>query len=85
MANVRAAGLEGSGHWAAITPNDDTDLPGGVTRAIYVGGAGNIVADSASGDTSITFTGLLAGVIYPLHIKRVRSSLTTATSLLAIY
>lgn len=76
--------LEGSGKWAAITPDDDNDLPGGVTRAIYVGGAGDLVADSENGDASITFSDLVAGTIYPLRVRRVRES-STATGLVAIY
>jgi len=85
MPSERVPGLEGSGQWVAITPSDSTDLSGGVTRAIYVGVAGNMVADSEHGETTITFTGLLAGVIYPLRVKRVRSTSTTASNLLALY
>lgn len=75
----------GSGRWVAITPSNTVDLPDGYTRAIYVGGAGNMVADSANGETSVTFTGLLAGMIYPLRVKRVRATSTTATLLIALY
>ncbi|MCB0120869.1 MAG: hypothetical protein KDE58_01435 [Caldilineaceae bacterium] len=84
MAVTDSQRLESSGRWAAITPDNDADLPGGVTRAIYVGGAGNLVADSEHGETSITFTGLAVGIIHPLRVRRVRES-TTATGLVALY
>lgn len=75
--------LESSWRWAAITPSNSADLPSGITRAIYVGGAGNLVADSEKGET-VTFTGMVAGQIYPLRVRRVREA-TTATGLVALY
>lgn len=69
---------------AAITPSDSGDLPT-TTRGIYVGVAGNIVVDLYDGTTSITFVGLAAGTILPVRAKRVRSTNTTATSLVALY
>lgn len=69
--------------WASITPHDSTNLPGGC-RAIYVGGAGNI-ALVGHDDVAVTFTGVLAGQILPCGAKRVNSTNTTATALVAIY
>lgn len=70
-----------------ITKSDTDDIRpvnGEKHQAIYVGGAGNIVAVYADGSTQ-TFTGLLAGTIYPITCQRVNSSNTTATNLLALY
>jgi hypothetical protein len=68
---------------AAVTPNDSTDLPNGICRALYIGGAGSVVVDTAN-STSITFAGLTAGTILPINVKRVRTG-GTATNLVALY
>lgn len=68
---------------AAVTPNDSTDLPNGICRALYIGGAGSVVVDTAN-STSVTFAGLTAGSILPLNVKRVRTA-STATSIVALY
>jgi hypothetical protein len=69
---------------AAVTPNDGTDLAVLPARALYIGGAGNISVDTAAGDT-VTFSGLAAGTILPVSVKRVRSTSTTATLIVALY
>lgn len=69
----------------AITPSDGTPLTWGPCRAIYVGGAGNIVLIPANGTTAVTFTGVLAGTILPVMASSVESTLTTATNLVALY
>jgi hypothetical protein len=67
---------------ADITGSDTVDLPGGVTDAIYVGGAGNIVA--IVGGTTSTIAAV-AGAILPLAVSRVNATSTTATGLKALY
>jgi hypothetical protein len=67
----------------AITPSDTEDLPH-VTRAIYIGGSGNIVAVTQGGD-EVTFASVFAGSILPVRIKRVKNTGTTATLLIGIY
>ena len=69
---------------AAVTPNNDADLPNGICRALYIGGGGTVVLDTAN-NTSLTFAGLQAGTILPLNVRRVRSTSTTATSIIALY
>jgi hypothetical protein len=68
---------------AAVTTSDTTvyDEP---TRAIYVGGAGNLRVDMVSGGTVI-FVGLMAGTILPVQVTRIYATSTTATNLLALY
>lgn len=67
----------------AITPSDGSDLSF-VTRAIYVGVSGNISVTMANGD-NVVFSNLLGGLLYPLQIRRVKSSSTTASGLVGLY
>ena len=68
---------------AAVTPNDSTDLSRAPARALYIGGTGNLVVDTAEGQT-ITFTAVPVG-IFPVSVKRVRATSTTATNIVALY
>ena len=68
----------------SVTPADGSDLPDGPARGLYVGGAGNIAVTTPSGD-SVTITGVTQGSVLPFEIARVKSTNTTATSILAIY
>ncbi|MGA1670277.1 MAG: spike base protein, RCAP_Rcc01079 family [Candidatus Nanopelagicaceae bacterium] len=78
------SGLESPAERAfAITGNDSTDLTV-FPRAIYVGGAGNVKVITLGGDT-VTFSGVLAGTVLPVRVKRVFSTDTTATNLIGIY
>lgn len=78
------SGLESPAERAfAITGNDSTDLTV-YPRAIYVGGAGNVKVITLGGDT-VTFSGVLAGTVLPVRVKRVFSTDTTATNLIGIY
>ncbi|MGA1564322.1 MAG: spike base protein, RCAP_Rcc01079 family, partial [Pontimonas sp.] len=70
------SGLESPAERAfAITGNDSTDLTV-FPRAIYVGGAGNVKVITLGGDT-VTFSGVLAGTVLPVRVKRVFSTDTT--------
>ena len=66
----------------AITKSDATIIP--VTRAIYVGGAGNVAVRMANGTTA-TFTAAVVGQILPLAVDKVLDTGTTATVMLALY
>jgi hypothetical protein len=69
-------------HAEAVTPSDSTDLLI-VSRALFVGGAGNIAVVMASG-AAVTFTGVLAGSILPIRVARVKSTSTTATNITSL-
>lgn len=56
----------------------------GPCRAIMVGGAGNLVLKNSLG-ISITFTGVLAGALYPLSTNTIVKLGTTATNIVAIF
>lgn len=68
---------------AVISPHDTNELSN-VTRAILVGGAGNMAVVTQGGD-SVTLTGLLAGHVYRVAVKQVKSTGTTATNLVALW
>lgn len=68
---------------AAVTPNDSTDLAT-TARALYVGGAGNIVLVTAGGD-EVTLTAVPVGSFIPIRTARVKNTNTTATSIVALW
>lgn len=73
----------GSGvKFAAITKSDTDDIP--LTRAVYVGGAGDLVAVDVDG-TATTFSAVPAGTLLPIRVRRINSASTTATFMVAIY
>lgn len=68
---------------AVVTPDNSNDLAH-VTRALFVGGSGNLNIDTADGDT-VVLTGVVAGQILPIAVKRVRATNTTATNIVALW
>jgi len=69
--------------YEAVTPSDSTDLTT-LARAIYVGGAGNVAAVQHDG-TAVTFTGVPAGTVLPIAVRRINSTNTTATAIVALH
>lgn len=65
---------------AAITPDDGVDLPQ-ATRAVFVGGPGDLTVTLVAGGT-VTLTGLAAGTWHPIRVARVHATGTTATDLI---
>lgn len=78
-ANMAAPGES----WRAVTPSDSANLMPGC-RAVYVGGDGDVAAVDRF-DNAVTFVGVLAGTILPIQAKRINSTNTTATNMVAIY
>ncbi len=68
---------------AEITPSDAVDLAF-ATRAIYVGGAGNLKVRMLDG-SQITFTNVQAGAQYAMRVDRVLATGTTATGIVALW
>lgn len=66
-----------------VTPSDTEDLHGGVTRALMVGADGDVAVTYANGVSDTLF--LLAGVVHPIQVARVKSTGTTATGIKAGY
>lgn len=69
---------------AAITPDDDNDLPV-TSRAIYVGSAGSLKVILAGDTAAITLAAVSAGQVLPLRAKRVLATGTTAGSLVGLW
>lgn len=69
-------------HAEAATPSDVAELSF-FARALYVGGAGNVVLVTRSG-AEVTFTGVPVGTILPVQTKQVKATGTTATSIVAL-
>jgi hypothetical protein len=65
----------------AVTPSDATVFP--VTRALFVGGSGNINVRMADGQT-LVFTNVPVG-IFPIQVDMVLATSTTATTINALY
>jgi hypothetical protein len=71
-------------NYAAVTPSDVTDGPFDDNfDAIYIGGSGNLVVVRED-DVAVTFSGLSAGIILRVRGKRINSTDTTATNLVAL-
>lgn len=66
-----------------VTPSDSVNLAS-PSRALYVGGAGNISAVMLGGQT-ILLTGVPAGTTLPLQVSRVNATLTTATLIVSLW
>ena len=66
----------------AVTKSDSTDL--GSTRALWVGGAGDLAVRFVDTATTITLVGVAAGTLLPLQVNKVMEA-TTATSIVALY
>lgn len=67
----------------AITKSDSVNFPQGLCDAIYIGGAGVVVVVMQD-DSTASFT-CVAGQILPVRAKRVNSTSTTATLMIALY
>ena len=82
-------------HWTKpITDGEAVDISGSDhtcgehTRALWVGGAGNVevdLVDEAGNANTVTFTGVAAGTLLPIRISRVDQGNTTATDMLALW
>jgi hypothetical protein len=68
----------------AITPHAANALTH-VTRAIYVGGAGDIALRLSGDSADVTLVGVPAGTLLPLAVQYVRVASTTATSMVGLY
>lgn len=70
----------------SISPSNTTDLPV-TTRSVYIGSSGDLrvtLKDMPDG-TFVTYKNMIEGLSYPLRIKRVFSSGTTASNLIGEY
>ena len=80
MANPNDVG--GATQGRAVTKSDSTVLA--VTRALWVGGAGDLSLVFADGGSAVTIAGVPAGTLVPVQVTKVMDA-TTATSIVALY
>ncbi|MCK1585486.1 hypothetical protein IVB03_39520 [Bradyrhizobium sp. 168] len=73
-----------AGGSVTITKSDATILSR-PTRALYVGGAGDVAVRMFDDQTTPTFVGVAAGSILPVRVDKVLSTGTTATSIVGIF
>ena len=66
-----------------ITPDDSAPLEQ-VTRALFVGGEGNLRVTMAHGQT-VTFTAVQPGMMYPIRCQAVLEDGTTASGIVGLY
>ncbi len=67
----------------AVTASDATTY--NPTRALWVGGAGNVAVQFSSQDSAVTIVGVPAGTLLPVSVTKVMSTNTTATSIVALW
>lgn len=67
-------------HAALVTPDDSNDLAN-YGRAVYIGAisGGAAMKVTTVGGETLLLSGLVAGTVYPLRVKRIWASTTTAT------
>lgn len=67
---------------ADVTPSDT--VPVETTRAIYVGGAGNLKVTMQDGSVAV-FTAVPIGIVLKIRATLIWATGTTATNLVALY
>lgn len=73
-----------AGEASEVSPAD-ADLPSEqYSRALYVGGEGNLVVAMAGLENIVTFANVPAGTLLPIRVSQVRAA-TTATAIVALY
>jgi len=65
-----------------ITPSDSSELAH-FTRVIYVGGEGDVRVKLLSGD-DVTLVSVPAGAMYPIRVRQVFSTGTTASNIVGL-
>ena len=79
--------IQPAGFAWAVTPSDANELAK-KTRSVFIGGDGNLsceMFDSATNKlATVVFNGLAAGSLLPIETKRILSTGTTATNIVAL-
>jgi hypothetical protein len=67
----------------AITPNDSTEIAL-TPKAVWVGGAGNLVVRLEDDSADITISGIAAGTLLPIRPKFIKTT-STCTGIIGLY
>jgi hypothetical protein len=67
----------------AITPHDTTEIAL-TPKAVWVGGAGNLVVRLEDDSSDITISGIAAGTLLPIRPKLIKTT-STATLIIGLY
>lgn len=70
------------GRMVTVTPSNTTDIEPSIGLSVNVDGDVNVMC---VGDTAAVVRTVLAGIDYPWRVKRVLSTSTTATGIVALY
>lgn len=74
---------------AAVTPHASNPVPThaklGQSKALHIGGAGDITGRLVNDSSDTVFAGLSAGQTLPYSFSYIRATGTTATSIVALY
>ena len=65
-----------------VTPNDELNLSK-YAKTVYIGGDGDLRITTVDDDV-VTFTGMKGGSYLPVRVKRIWSTGTTATGIIAL-
>jgi hypothetical protein len=68
----------------AVTPSDSVPL-GHTTRALWVGGGGDVAVLMQGQNTPVTFASVPDGTLLPIRVDQVMSTDTTATAIVALW
>lgn len=68
----------------AIDVSSTDQTPATSSRAVYVGGTGDLVVQLVEGTTSVTFKAVPVGTVLPIAVKKVIKSGTTVTNSLLL-
>jgi hypothetical protein len=68
----------------AVTPADNTALPQGIAKRLYVGGAGDVTVVTLAG-TVATYKAVPVGTYLRVFVQGVQATGTTATNIVAEY
>jgi uncharacterized membrane protein len=69
-------------HCEDVTKSDDTIVN---CQSVYVGGAGNVAVIPINSTAAVTFTAVPAGTWIPVACKKIMSTNTTATLMIAAF
>lgn len=67
----------------SVTPDDDTDLTN-VSRAIYIGAAGNLLVTMLKGN-DVSFLNVPSGTLLPIRVSRIKATGTTASGIVSVW